>query len=407
MEQISIAIDYNRGIRRHVLGICMLLALFLPHIVTPLLLVNPIMCLYLFFTEKRISRPLSIKLLRILFCAIIVISTALSINNGLHSSNKYILMAVNLVLLMICFPFIGRQAIPKVYYYISIIFIIGSQIVYLIGYEPLELLYEYLYPVTGENDTRVFNYMKENITFGRVFNFRLGGLFHNPNQASRFITTLVAMFLVDYSKEKFATVFRFLILAFLSILLTGSRTGFVVIFLLTGYYLYKLETISKQLKAGLYIFLLFIFMPIFLIAASESIRGLDVSEGMNDSFAYKIEVFVDYLRQPNSFRQLLIGHADPETFRPSSSTTIDILDSEYGNMVYSYGFLGLIVILAFYFVCWKYTSKQGRIYYFILLWLITSSILFSYRMCFLFMFFLSHVVSLDKEDYSIDSNEYR
>ena len=397
MEQASIAIN-NTGKRKHILGICLLVGLFLPHIATPLLMVNPIMCLYLFFTEKRAQLPRSIKLLRIIFCAIIVVSTAFSINNGMHDSSKYILMGVNLLLLMLCFPFVGGKTIPKVYYFISLGFIILSQIVYLIGIESLELLYDYLYPVTGVNETRLFNYMKENITFGGIFNFRLGGLFHNPNQASRYITALVALFLVDYGRERFVAVLRFLLLAFFSVLMTGSRTGFVVLFVLSAFYVYKTETLSNHLKAGLYILLLFLFLPIFLIAASETIRGLDVAGGMNDSFVFKIQVFADYLSQPNSFLHLLIGYADPETFRPSDVSVIEIFDSEYGNMVYTYGFLGLLVNIAFYFACWRYTIKRGRIFYFMLLWFITSTLLFSYRMCFLFMLMLSHVVSLKNED---------
>ena len=396
MEQDTLAL--NTGERRHILGICLLIALFLPHIATPLLLVNPIMCLYLFFTEKRVQLPRSVQLLRILFCGIIVITTAFSINNGTHDSNKYILMGFNILLLMICFPFAGGRAIPKAYYYIALIFIILSQIVYLIGFEPLQLLYEYLYPATGENETRMFNYMKENITFGGIFNFRLAGLFHNPNQASRYITSLVALFLVDYSKERFVSVLRFLIFAFISVLLTGSRTGFVVLFVLAGYYLYKSETISKQVRAGMYILLLFLFLPVAMIAASETIRGLNVAGGMSDSFVFKIQVFADYLGQPNSFLHLLIGYADPSTFRPSDISIIEIFDSEYGNMVYTYGFLGLIINIAFYLSCWRYTIRRGRIFYFMLLWYITSTLLFSYRMCFIFMFMLSHIVSLDRKE---------
>lgn len=398
MEQDTLALKTVNGKRKHLLGIILLVGLFLPHIATPLLLVNPLMCLYLFFTEKRVQLPRSIKLLRIIFSAIIVLSTVISINYGTHDSNKYILMGANMLLVMVCFPFMGGEIIPKVYYYIALSFIILSQIVYLIGFEPLQVFFELLYPVKGENDTRIFNYMKEHITFGGIFDYRLGGLFHNPNQASRYITSLVALFLVDHSKERFVSVMRFMFFAFISVLLTGSRTGFVVLFVLGGYYLYKSETISKQVRAGMYILLLFLFLPVAMIAASETIRGLNVAGGMSDSFAFKIQVFADYLGQPNSFLHLLIGYADPDSFRPSDVSVIEIFDSEYGNMVYTYGFLGLIINIAFYLSCWRYTIRRGRIFYFMLLWYITSTLLFSYRMCFIFMFMLSHIVSLDRKE---------
>ena len=81
---------------------------------------------------------------------------------------------------------------------------------------------------------------------------------------------------------------------------------------------------------------------------------------------------------------------------PSSYTILGIFDSEYGNVIYAYGFLGFLLIILFYIRCFRLTEKRDRIFYVILLWCISSTVLFSFRMSFVFLMLLSHVVSLGR-----------
>ena len=384
-------------IESRLLGIFLLLGLFLPHTSTVFLAINPIMCLvlYLVFRYKNKSEYRAFGLIKFLLCAVIIISLFASLAFIRHSSIKYLLSSIYLLLLVFTFPFVGRSKIPNAFFYVAISYILLSQLIYLFEFHAIERVLELLYPIS-ENDMNSFEYMTRNISTSNIFRFRLGGLFHNPNQCSRYVCLITAAFLVDRPYEKLKNVLPFVFLVVFSVVLTGSRSGLVVISLIIGMFVYGNSSIKKNFKYAMFLGALMIIIPLF-ITGSDTFRGFNISQGFNNSTNVKWTVFMDYLSQDNSPFHLLFGYADISTFSPTYTWVFGIFDSEYGNLVYCYGFLGFFLVAAFYFKAIVASPKQCRFFYLMLLWMITSTILMSYRMSFLFMLFLSHIVSLKQD----------
>ena len=385
----------------HLMGLAMLLGLFVPHTSTFLLIINPLLCVVLFFVfkEEHNHTAKSFGPVKLFLCGIIVISTLHSVVSIQHGSNKYLLSSIMWWLLLLLFPFAGNNNIPKGYYFVAVYFIILTQVIYLLNVPSLQHLMETIYPAVGESTITVYERMTRNITTTNIFNYRLGGLYYNPNQCSRYVCLITAAYLAERNNAPLKKVSLFILSAFVSVLLTGSRTGLVVIFLIITFFTYRNSSVKKEAKVALSVAFLVIILPLFIFGSNDY-RGFNVSQGLNNSANKKWYVIADYLSQDNTVFHLLFGYGDIENFQPSSIWIMENFDSEYGNVIYCYGFLGFFMLVLFYINAIKACPQRCRFFFFILLWSITSTIMMSYRMSFVFMLFLSHIVTL-KQDYSL------
>lgn len=376
----------------HLLGVAMLLGLFLPHTSTALMAINPLMLLMLYYINKKEGNT-SFSIVKFLLCSVIFISFFYSFITVSHESDKYIRASAFLMMLIMFFPFTGTSQIHSSYFFIAIGFILFTQLIYLFNLPSLQATLERLYPVE-ELTAKSFEYMTENISNSNIFNFRLGGVFRNPNQCARYICLISAGYLADRHNENLRKIGLYVLLSFISVLLTGSRTGLVVLSLIIFVFLYRNHSIKRNIKVALVLLVMIAIVPSFF-AGSTRFRGFNVSQGFNDSANVKWYVLMDYLSQHNSPFHLLFGYGDVKTFQPLNINVLPIFDSEYGELIYTYGFVGLILVVIFYFKSIRLCRKENRLFFIILLWAITSTILLSYRMSFLFMLFLSHFVSLN------------
>ena len=127
-----------------------------------------------------------------------------------------------------CFPFVGKVQVRNTYLYVCLAYIFISQIVYLLGIPGLTAFFDRLYPITDELMQHKYDNIQSNIGYGTMLDFRLGGIYHNSNHCSKYLTMLMAFFLsLNYSKKSKKVIY-FILIAYGGILLTGSRTGFVV-----------------------------------------------------------------------------------------------------------------------------------------------------------------------------------
>lgn len=376
----------------HLLGVAMLLGLFLPHISTALMAINPLMLLMLYYINRKKSNT-SFSIVKLFLCTVIFISFFYSFITVSHESDKYIFSSVFLMMLIMFFPFTGPSQIHGSYFFFAIGFILFTQLIYLFNLPSLQKTLEMLYPVEKLTASS-FEYMTENISSSNIFNFRLGGVFRNANQSARFTCLITAVYLADRHNESLRKTGLYLLLAFISVLLTGSRTGLVVFSLIIFVFLYRNHSIKRNLKVALVLLVMIAIVPSFFTGSTQ-FRGFNVSQGFNDSANVKWYVLMDYLSQHNSAFHLLFGYGDVNTFQPSKINIFPIFDSEYGELIYTYGFVGFILVIIFYIKSIRICRKENRLFFIILLWAITSTILLSYRMSFLFMLFLSHFVSLN------------
>lgn len=371
--------------KEHILGIAILVAFLFPHSNTLFQLANPFLCLLLVFSfsDRRRWKPYVMMVLVPLLLSVLI--------NSQVASQKAFLSTFAILLYFFCFPFVGKVRVRNVYLYICLGYIILSQLVYLLGIPFLFDFFNSAYPI-GDNDTNYFEHMRSTMTYETITDYRLGGLYHNPNQCARYLCLLVAFFLVinqNDRKNRFVTIFS--VIAYSGILLTGSRTGFVVASLILYFGLLRQKGSHNAIK---YVFIGLVIMGIYhLIRSGVELRSFDVGSGFQNSAILKWDTFLYYLSSESSIVHLLLGHLDTSLFISGGANIMSDFDSEYGDLVFRFGIIGFIAILSFWWMTAKRIDKSYRFFFILLLWILSSTIVASYRAFFIFMLLLSVLYS--------------
>ena len=368
--------------KEHFLGIAILLGFLLPHSNTLFLLVNPILCLLLVFSNSR-SRHMQP------FVLVVVIPIVISIILNLEvASLKSFQSTFTILLYFICFPFVGQTRVRNVYLYICLSYIIFSQLVYLFGISSLSNIFEQIYPLSEEDSLyNTYVSMSENLSSDTLFDYRLGGIYHNSNQCARYITFLMALFLINNHDQRSRGVLIFSAVAYASVLFTGSRTGFVVSSLILYFGIFRQNMYSKSLK---YLFVILSIIGIgYLLYSGISLRGFNIEGGFHNSANSKWYTFLYYLENEDSIVALLFGHLDPSLFKGVYSVAMNKFDCEYGSIVYRFGFIGFIALILYLYKLYQHVDKSYRFFFFVCLWMISSTIIVSFRAFFIFMLFAS------------------
>ena len=342
----------------HLLGISILIGFLLPHSNTALLLANPIFCLLLvFFSLQRKWNP---------FVLIVVVPLVISfLLNVTIVTQKALLSFVTILMFFSFFPFVGRVKINNFYLYFCLGYIILSQIVYLLNIPFLESFFDQTYPV-GTNDSFSVEHMRNTITTTTLFDYRLGGLYHNANNCAEFLCMLLAFFLVVNQNGNNKGVLIFSVLTYLSILLTGSRTGFVVSSLILYFGLIMRRHFTSTIRFGFILAAILGF--VYLLRSGVSLRGFDVESGLHNSADLKLYTFLFYLSNESDVISLLFGHLDSSLFIGQYGETMNYFDCEYGDLVFRFGFVGFLSILFFWWKAAKRIEKGKRVFFLILLW---------------------------------------
>lgn len=366
--------------KEHFLGLAIVLAFLLPHTSTLFLLVNPLLCLLLvqFSKSRRWSSNVFIPLVPIMIAIL---------SNLALVQLKAIQSTATIMLYFACFPFVGNIRVRNGYLYFILGFILLSQVVYMLGIPYIGSIIDQLYPIS-EGNMAAEMHERDNVTMVTMFDYRLGGLYHNSNQCSKYLTMLLAFFLINNSEERMSKITPFMFVAYLGVLMTGSRTGFVIATLIVYFGFFRKQRLSRNYKLffGTLAFAGFIY---FIQNAAGTVRGLDVESGMSNSAGIKWETFLFYLANENSAIGLLFGHLDVQLFQAQYGVAMNSFDSEYGSLAFRFGLVGLIAVFVFWYMVYKRMNSYNRIFLFNLLWVVSSTIVCSYRASFVFMLLLS------------------
>lgn len=366
---------------QHLLGISIVLAFLLPHSNTFLLLVNPLFCILLciFSNNRRWNSLVLVPLIPIFLSIILNITT---------SQQKALLSTSTIILFFCTFPMVGKIRVSKQYLFFILAVILVSQLVYVLDIPFLTRFFDTYYPLSEDDASRL--YMRENISYETLFDYRLGGLFHNSNQCSRYLTMLLAFYLVEEENQSIRETFWFSVLAFIGVLITGSRTGFVVASLVLFFALYSKGNLTQRSKL---FFIFLAFLGVISLSLGVSFRGLEIESGMENSLSYKVGATLYYLSNQSSAIHLLFGNLDISKFESVYGVTDMGFDSEYGSLIFRFGIVGFISVFIFWYLIFKRLDKYRRIFFFTLLWVISSTIVTSFRAFFIFMIFLSVIYS--------------
>lgn len=369
--------------REHLLGISLLAAFLLPHSNTFFLLINPLLCVLLvvFSSHKR----------KISYSFVAIVSIVVSLLLNMHVSNLKAFQSTFIILLyFVCFPFVGRVHVRNAYLYICLSYIILSQMVYLLGISFLTNFFDTAYPIS-DDDYNYYAHMQNSITFGNVFSYRLGGLYHNPNQCARAMTFLLAFFLALNTEKNYRRKVYFLIITYAGILLTGSRTGFVISSLILYFGYLRDKEQSRNIRF-LFVFLTLLGLS-YVISTGAALRGFDVESGLTNSVDSKFYTFLYYLSGESNVASLLFGHFDSMLFTGKYGVAMHNFDSEYGELVFRFGFVGTLGIMYFWWTTFKKVDKNVRFFFILFLWMISSTIVTSFRAFFMCMLLLSVLVA--------------
>lgn len=374
-----------------------ILAFLLPHSSIFFLLVNPIIWCALFFLNKKegdrtwIFFPASIGL---------ILSASANFLSPSIVEFKVLGRIASLLIYLLLFPVTGKERIPLPILYFLIFVITGSQLAFAFNVGPAVSLIEDIWPYEGDERWYQTEYLtgRADYTDSPFGSFRWGGLYRNPNQCVRYVSTLFAVFLLE-TKE---TPMRKRLLVYpifaISIILSGSRTGFTVCAALALFDLifFRKKAWAKWLGAGAAI------LGVIFVIISSSIKGsyraLDLQSGFSDSFGTKLSWFLTYFENLGAW-EFLFGALSPTSIE---SYGIPMLDSEWGYYFYLYGIIASIGLLISIGLVWKNGGSNTRFFMIVSLWGITSSILLANRMSFVFLLFLSVYFCKDKRESTLN-----
>lgn len=311
------------------------------------------------------------------------------VNTGDELTSKGILSFVNILMIFLVFPNVGNLRIRNVFILSTFGVIFISQLAYVLNIPIFIQLLDLLYP----SDSSAVRHMADTISFDTVVDYRMGGLYRNSNDCARAVNLLIGIFLInnnDIIKNKWN--FFFLFLMFTSILFTGSRTGFVVAFFLI-YLSFSTKNTLKSVMIALPTFILGYFI---FATGSDSLRGLNVQQGLENSVGAKWLFFMDYVNHNLNEFKLIFGNFDAAKYHAYNGLYPDYFDSDYGNIIYCYGIIGFIIFASFFIFVFLRLKKEYKRYYVLFLWMISNSVVFSFRMFFIYMLLLSIYYSASK-----------
>lgn len=302
--------------------------------------------------------------------------------NGFFETKDF-LVALNIGLLLLLFPFFYKKIYIKIHtLYIIIIIVLISQLSFLFQVEPLMNLFEFIY---GDENSE--------FKFTRFITsaLRNGGLYYNPNQASKYLTSLLTLLLVLDYKNRDKLIIAISVL--FSVFLTGSRTGLLItLFILLGYTLF----INRNKVIS---FFLIIFGSISILILGKGSRSLELK--VKGSADYKFNVIMDYwdkVSLDGGFLNLLFGNFSVNYTKLSQKYNLDSnfnfgFDAEIGFILSSYGLFFCLLYFFYYIYLLKWINRRNFIVLIpFLIWPFTSTILFSIKTSIVYFSILAIVI---------------
>lgn len=382
---------------RHLISLAFMFGLFMPNGNLFYILV-PIVTLFLGLRYSKFNN--TVFSFKYVLLVIILISFILfSFTSYEKVDIKGLMRNIVIFQFILFFPFAKNVRISNAYLYFALIYIFISQISYMLGVNPIISFFNNYYPYEGDRYFYESDYLMSMAKEMSLTNrsLRLGGLFHNMNQASRYLTIILAVYLIENYNTSFKSKLPFLFIYSLSVIATGSRTGFFISVFMLGYFMY-LKSKNKKNKVAKYLQLFVILLLIisFILATNsnltETYRFLDYDEGLNKSLFVKFGILFAYLSENLGVIDLVFGK-----FTNYGFSAIHF-DSEIGELIYRYGFSMLIAFVLFFIIIYRKLNPKYRIFLIVLLWVISATVILSYRTGFVFFLLLSKYSysSLDK-----------
>jgi len=372
----------KQPINDHLLSLSWLFFLLFPNNNIFFVLV-PIVYIILIDTKKRINE-LTFDYV-VLFVILMITAFVININQD-YLDFKSIARVAVLILIFISFGRLKGGKILAPYIIIAITFLVISQFISILNIPIINTIINRFYISSeGENLIDTFS------TFGidkYGSEYRLGGIYFNPNNYASYLELILAVLLCEIKQFKKIKLFFLILLIVFSIIATGSRTSFIVLLVMTLFFLYSSKILSQK-KAILIIFSAILIGILIIININLSeFRAFKIGQGLGNSFGVKVEVLIKYINSNVPIPKLIFGSFSGAAIKKYTAINFFGTDFEIGNLIVYFGFFFLAAILIFYSLLFKKISPKYRVIFIILLWMFSNSILLSYRMAAVWMLVL-------------------
>lgn len=296
------------------------------------------------------------------------------------------LRILNLFILVLFFPITDFIKIKYWVLHLLVYVIFFSQIVFILKIFPIIQVIENFYPAEVH-----FNPL---VNIGSLKDFsgngflRYGGLYMNSNHAGKFLTLILAVFLIEQRGKSISTKLFFIIPYILAIFLTGSRTAFLASIILSLFYFWHENKFNKKT-------LVFVIITFFIISVLISFE-FRIASLFDEDLPYQLgslsekSLFLkNYLFYDSNLINLLFGNFTIRSNNYIHYLRVMDFDSGIGYLIYSIGFFGLLLIIAFFVKLIRNSNFEVKIITIVLIWTVSSTILLQFKMSFLFFMLLS------------------
>ena len=216
----------------------------------------------------------------------------------------------------------------KTIYRLCAIFLCLNTFIQLLELFKVEFVFDFIekYYVTSEDGSVHLELAK----YKSLRYFRAGSIFLNPNIYMIIPLVSMAVFLQRSLIEKSRINKLMIFIAAISMFLAGSRTAFIIVFLLVFIYFIN-RRIKPSYKITLIIIEVLFLLICFLLA--DKYRFFDFASGLDNSIGFKMRQLIDYLKNLKPI-SLLLGALSQGGYGQ--------LDFEIGYIFAYYGMVGLI-----------------------------------------------------------------
>lgn len=334
-------------VRIIIVHICLFLVFFLPiHSWSQYLLALIPVILYISVSDRKIYNGWN-------FIAISCLCLSLVINCFwlIPDYSKSIIKTVNLCILFAFFPYFKNEGvyIRTNFVVFMICLVLFTQFVWLLGINPLIKFLDMIYPPT-------ISYGKAGVEFSLNIGGRYGGIFHNPNDCSRNIIILSSLYMVMNNRKKKLDILILSIVT-ISVYLTGSRTGIIMLLATIMIYICNHDRIStfKKISVLSIVTLLIMLFYIYFLGDNTRLKTLEFNPTKSDRMYWLLEAINNIMQNPFS---ALFGRLYQERMNYWKVGFSGGFDSDIGNIIYYYGFASFISLLIFIYSLYRKIGKR-------------------------------------------------
>ena len=201
--------------------------------------------------------------------------------------------------------------------------------------------------------------------------FRSGSIFVNPNVYTplALLSASVVLYELEISIEeknvkKQQILYLMLLIASVTLFLTGSRTAFIAL----AFMIITLSAKIFQRKPLVVIGLSAIFIAIFITLINNGSRFTNVSDGMDNSFGVKVSELFDYIMEVNPISYIVGNNSNIGSNEWG-------FDFEWGYVIVYTGIVGLINYLTIHKTLFNKCklNRQGSLYKYVLIAMIIQT----------------------------------